>query len=464
MKYKPTIGIEIHLELLTKTKMFDPAPVDFNAKPNTMISENSLGYPGSLPIVNKKGVELAIRACQLFNMEIAKTLSFDRKHYFYVDLPKGYQITQNYNPIGTKGFLNLSNKKITFQQLHIEEDTAKVIRKEKEILIDYNRNGNPLIEVVTNPDFANKDEVIEFLRLFKNLMFYGKISNAKLEEGSFRCDVNISLAKEDDQNKGQKVEIKNLNSFNNIKKAIDYEINRQSQQLDKGEKIVNETRRWDENKQMTISMRKKFVTHDYRFIRETNIMPISLEDDLIFNVWKEEGLNYFDLLSYLQKINFSKNQITSILESYEYDFIKYFYKNNLNDFNYFHFLLNYCKEAIIKNDLKENTISPKTLHKLTIAQKKVNLDAKIVKKIIFNLLTTKESVDSLIAKFNIKKIDDQEALLKIIKPLINDKIKEDYKKKPDHIQKYLIGQVLKSTQGKAEIKVVIKIINALFKK
>ena len=464
MEYKVVIGLEIHLELLTKTKMFDPSPVSFHAKPNTMISENSLGYPGSLPIVNKKGVLLAIRACQLLNMKISPTLSFERKHYFYIDLPKGYQITQYHNPIGTKGFVDLTSKKITFQQLHIEEDTAKVIREENQILIDYNRSGNPLLEIVTNPDFNNEDEVIEFLKLMKDMMFYGKISNSKLEEGSFRCDVNISLQPLDSSKKGHKVEIKNLNSFTNIKKAISYEIKRQKALLDNNQLVITATRKWDERKQKTILMRRKYLSTDYRFIKETNIMPITISQDLKDQAWKGEGINYLELKTFFKSNKFSSTQIDTILKSGEYEFIKFFYQNQLQDYNYFQILLNYYKEVVMKNNLSQNLLTPQTLKDLTIAYQEKNLDSKVVKKIIYHLLTSKQDLSDLITKFNVEKISGEDTLLKIIKPLITPKITADYLKKPDHIQKYLIGQVLKATQGRAQIKVVIKIINKLLKK
>ena len=463
MNYKVVIGLEIHLELLTKTKMFDPSPVSFHAQPNTMISENSLGYPGSLPIVNKKAVLLAIRTCQLLNMQISPILSFDRKHYFYIDLPKGYQITQNYNPIGTKGFVNLAHKKITFQQLHIEEDTAKVIRKANEILVDYNRSGNPLLEIVTNPDFSDEKEVIEFLKLIKDMMFYGKISNSKLEEGSFRCDVNISLQPLNSSKMGNKVEVKNLNSFSNIKKAINYEIKRQKTILDSKEKIITATRRWDENKQKTILMRRKYLSTDYRFIKETNIMPITITEELKNQSWKGEGINYLQLKSFLESNNFSPTQINTIFGSGEYEFIKFFYQNQLKDYNYFHILLHYCKEVVMKNNLPKNLLTPQVLMDLTIAYKEKNFDSKVMKKIIYHLLTSKQDLQDVITKFNVTKISDEETLSTIIQSLINPQIIKDYQKKPDHIQKYLIGQVLKATQGQAEIKVVIKIINHLLK-
>jgi aspartyl-tRNA(Asn)/glutamyl-tRNA(Gln) amidotransferase subunit B len=239
--YKLTIGLEIHVEMLTKTKMFSAASNDLNAQPNTCINEIDVGLPGAMPSVNKKAVELAIKLAKALNMEIDHVLKFDRKNYFYCDLPKGFQITQFFNPIGKKGFLKVNDQEIKIERIHLEEDTAKQINDGSNILLDYNRAGVPLIEIVTNPDIHSKEECINFLKQLKQLLVFLNISSGKMETGNLRVDLNLSIS--DSTQLGERVEIKNLNSFNSIANAIDYEYKRQLNLINDKKQIKLETRR-----------------------------------------------------------------------------------------------------------------------------------------------------------------------------------------------------------------------------
>jgi aspartyl-tRNA(Asn)/glutamyl-tRNA(Gln) amidotransferase subunit B len=239
--YKITIGLEIHTQLLTNSKMFSGSKNEVSNMPNININEIDLGMPGTMPSVNEQAVKLAVRLAKILDMEIDPVLRFDRKNYFYQDLPKGYQITQQFYPIGKNGKIIVNNKNVHIERIHLEEDTAKQIHEGKEILLDYNRAGIPLIEIVTKPEIHNKEECIGFLTELKRILTFFEISDGKMENASLRVDLNISIS--DTGKLGTKVEIKNINSFSAVTKAIDYEYDRQSKLLSKKLNIEQETRK-----------------------------------------------------------------------------------------------------------------------------------------------------------------------------------------------------------------------------
>ncbi|MBY7703990.1 Asp-tRNA(Asn)/Glu-tRNA(Gln) amidotransferase subunit GatB [Vibrio harveyi] len=277
------IGIENHVELKTNTKMFSSAPVTFGKKPNTQVNEVDMAYPGSLPTVNKKGVELAILACNALNMKIDTLLKFDRKNYFYPDLTKGFQITQQFNPIGSEGKLEItlpdnSKKVIEIERLHIEEDTAKQVHKDDLTYIDYNRAGVGLIEIVTKPVMRSADEACAYVEKLREVLLFLNVSDVKMNEGSLRTDLNISIRPLGSKSFSNKVEIKNLNSISNIRKAIEFELNRQREIILSNKIVEQETRRFDDQTNSTVLMRSKSDALDYRYFREPNILPIQLDE------------------------------------------------------------------------------------------------------------------------------------------------------------------------------------------
>lgn len=269
------IGLEIHLTLNTTSKMFSDASNDNEGvlKPNTAINEIDLALPGTLPSINKEAVAKGLKLAELLNCKIAEVLSFDRKNYYYEDLPKGFQITQYFNPLGKNGFLQLSNKKITINEMHLEEDTAKI----KNGMLNYNRAGCPLIELVTDPCFSNENEVKEFLLKLIMLLKENDISTASLSKGKFRVDVNISISNKENE-LGTKIELKGLNNLKNITKAIKYEINRQITEINAGSTLQSHTRWYDEKNKQTIFARKKDSVVDYRFMPEANLLPIPMQE------------------------------------------------------------------------------------------------------------------------------------------------------------------------------------------
>jgi len=282
MNYEPTIGLEVHAELKTKTKMFCRSLNDPDEKnPNVNICPVCMGHPGTLPVINKEAVRMVIKAGKALNCKIEDETFFERKNYFYPDLPKGYQISQYQTPICRDGFFELSNgKKIQIERIHLEEDAGRLLHDKEEgfSVVDFNRAGVPLMELVTEPDFKTGVEVKEFAEKLQLIFKYLEISDANMDKGQMRVEVNISLA-EKGKELGTKVEIKNLNSIRVAVQVIDYEIKRQSEALDKNEKIEHETRGWDENKQITFSQRSKEEAKDYRYFPEPDLPPLKLSED-----------------------------------------------------------------------------------------------------------------------------------------------------------------------------------------
>ena len=294
IKYKPTIGLEIHAELKTKTKMFCNCLNETwkigeqNLEPNKNVCPICLGHPGTLPVINKNAVEFVIKAGLALNCKIREKSKFDRKQYFYPDLPKGYQISQYDQPLCEKGFIEINNKKIRITRIHLEEDTGKLTHTKDSSLVDYNRAGVPLMELVSEPDIESGAEAKEFCQELQRIFRELKISDAEMQKGQMRCEVNISL-KDTDKNPdklGTKVEIKNLNSFKAVERSINYEILRQSKILNTGGEIIQETRGWDENKQETFSQRIKEGSADYRYFPEPDLPPINFSKKSEINIEK----------------------------------------------------------------------------------------------------------------------------------------------------------------------------------
>ncbi|HCV55545.1 MAG TPA: Asp-tRNA(Asn)/Glu-tRNA(Gln) amidotransferase GatCAB subunit B, partial [Erysipelotrichaceae bacterium] len=285
MEYDVTIGIEIHVQLKTVTKMFSGAPTSFGRQANTCVNEIDLGMPGAMPEVNREAVAKAIQACTALHLTIDPLVKFDRKNYYYSDLPKGFQITQQFHPIGRDGYVEIDTpegkRKIRIERIHMEEDTAKQFHLTKVSLLDFNRAGTPLIEIVSKPDMHNGQEAEAYVEALRQTLYYIGVSDCKMEEGSMRCDVNVSIAPKGAAHLGTKNEIKNLNSISHIGKAVDYEVERQKKVLESGGTVFQETRRFDEKTGTTVMMRRKEGNVDYKFFPEPNIFPILLDPEWI---------------------------------------------------------------------------------------------------------------------------------------------------------------------------------------
>lgn len=459
MNFQPVIGIEIHVELKTKSKMFSSGPVTFGKMPNTQTVIYDLGFPGVMPKVNKNAVRFGIQVCKALNMKIDRTLYFDRKNYFYSDLPKGYQITQQDHPIGSDGYIEVETssgtKRIGIERAHLEEDTAKQFHLGDMSLVDYNRSGTPLIEIVSKPEIRSGEEAAKYVEGIKEIVTYLGVSDGKMEEGNLRCDINISLMPYGSKVFGTKVEIKNLNSIANVKAALDYEIVRQSEILLSGGTIDQETRRYDESKKSTVLMRKKTNAVDYKYFRDSNIIPVKMSEDFI-----ENTINDMEKLpSYYRKtlkaLNLSSYEIEELIRSKE--FVIYFL--NVMDsgcqdakllWNYLMVdLMSYLnKKEISLPDLKFSQEDLKNLINM-IYSKEIN--SKQAKELLELMVETGKSPLDLKNELGLEQVNDVDALLEIVKKVLseNQQSISDFKAGKDKALGYIVGQVMKMSQGKA---------------
>lgn len=463
MEFEPVIGLEIHVELKTKSKMFSNGPVLFGAEPNTLVVPLDMGFPGTMPVVNKEAVIYAIRVSNALHMKIDHELHFDRKNYFYSDLPKGYQITQNLRPIGSDGYLEIDvdgkTKRINIERLHMEEDTCKQLHFNTFTLLDYNRAGTPLVEIVSRPEIRSGEEAMKYVEKIRSIVVFSEVSDGKMEEGSLRCDVNISLREKGTEPFGTKVEIKNINSISHIQRAVDFEIARQSKILNEGGTIAQETRRYDDAKRETILMRVKTDAVDYKYFPEPNITPIALSDEFVEDAIKncpeladskkvrymnEYGLNEYDasqllidkdLSNYYDELTKYSKQYKLLANWVNVDINGYLNKNNITVLN---FSLKPQELASLVEMVAKNTISS-------------NQAKEIFNKMISDNLTALEAKRALGIS---EQISDNEFIIKVINEVLDEFPNSivDYKEGKGRALGFMIGQVMKKTQGKVNPK------------
>ena len=468
MNFETIIGIEIHCELNTKTKMFSSAPNSFGKEPNTQVSKVDMAFPGILPTVNKKAVEYAIMACSALNLSIDNELWFDRKNYFYSDLPKGYQITQDKRPIGRDGYIEVDTinglKRIGIERIHMEEDTAKQSHYGDYTLIDYNRCGVPLIEIVSKPDMRSGEEAAKYVEKLRSILSYLGVSDCKMEEGSMRCDINISLRPIGSEKFGVKTEIKNLNSINNIQRAVEFEISRQEKLLLKGLEVEQETRRFDEASKQTVLMRKKTDAVDYKYYTEANIMPIKLSDAFI-----NKAIN---LVPELPDARF--NRFVSELNLSEYDArqlinqkaVADYYEEVLKDYNdpkiTANWILGDVYSYLNKNNLtiKDFKLSTSNLAKLLTLLKEGKISSKQGKEIFNIIIETNEDPETIAKAKGMVQESDEGLIMEYINEVLRDNPQAiaTYKSGRDNILGFLVGQVMKKSKGKANPAITSKLL------
>ncbi|ATQ35322.1 aspartyl/glutamyl-tRNA amidotransferase subunit B [Mesoplasma entomophilum] len=469
------IGIENHVELKTKTKMFSSAPVSYGETPNTNVNETDMAYPGSLPTINKKGIELAIRACSALKMEIDTLVKFDRKNYFYPDLTKGYQITQQYNPIGKNGKLIINvngvEKEVDIERLHMEEDTAKQIHKDDLTFIDYNRAGTGLVEIVTRPVLRSADEACAYVEKLREVLLFLKVSDVKMNEGSLRTDVNISIRPFGTEEFSNKVEVKNLNSISNIKRAIEFEVERQTKMMLNNQPIIQETRRFDDSTNSTVSMRSKSDALDYKYFREPNIMPIQLDENWVDECIKNSPeLADIKRVKYTNEYKLSSNDANIILTSIE---MTEFFEEAIKHTN------NYTKVAnILISDIQaqlnnENTsidkmaLSPVYLAEMINLVDQSVISSKHTKTILPIIMKdSSKSVMTIVEELNIKMISDENEITNLVNPIIESNIEllEQYNERPERVTKTIMGQLMKVTGGnvnpEAGMNIIVKLVES----
>lgn len=457
-EYIPTIGIEVHAELKTKSKVFSTSLNTYGEVANSKINVIDLGYPGTLPILNKEVINLALKACLATNCTINKKMYFDRKNYFYPDLPKGYQITQSVTPIGHDGYIEIEingkTKQIGIERIHIEEDTCKSIHEGESTLLDFNRAGIPLIEIVTKPVIESGEEAILYLEKLKELLLYTDVSDVKIEEGSMRCDANVSIREIDCDTLGTKTEVKNIGSISNVRLAINYEIERQKIMLEQGEAIKEQTRRYDEKKGQTVLMRTKESNNDYRYFPEPDIPYIFLDDEWINKTKEEMPLLPDDLRKKYTACGINDIAIQTLIARQDLSvFLEEVIKLGANEIISANLLtgdvLSYLNKLNITID--KTKLEIESFSKLVDLLNKGDISSKIGKEILSELLINGGNVSNIIESKGLKQISDVNVLKELVNKVLtdNENVVNDYKNGNEKALKYLIGQVMKESRGQA---------------
>jgi len=467
-EYKMTIGIEVHAEINTKNKVFSKSINNLSDKPNKNVNEVDLGMPGTLPILNLDVVEAAIKLGKALNMIINPCLKFNRKIYFHYDLPKSYQITQfKENAIAHDGYINIKDKTIGIEEFHIEEDTAKQTRVGLNNILDYNRCGVCLIEIVSKPEINSAKEAVEYLNELKRILVFLEINDGKLENGSFRADVNISVSKSNVL--GSRVEIKNLNSFSNIEKAIEYEYDRQCKLLENGQEVIQETRKWDEYNGQTEFMRQKANPEEYYYTNEWNILPINIQK--IIDKFREyKYISIEDIKNELANHKVSENIINILINDY------LLYKNfiyiakQVEDYHLASVWLMEEMVAILKesnrkiDDIKKEEVT--ILIDLIKLIKNNSINSRQAKEVLAYCIKELKSPQVVIEKLGFSQITDEDAIKRVVQEVINiniDMIKQNIDR-PERVEKFIIGMVMKATKGQANPILVKKIFDELVPK
>lgn len=475
MNFETTIGLEVHVEMKTKSKAFSPAPVQYGAEQNTNTNVIDWGYPGVLPEVNKGALEFGMRAALALNCEITKDIHFDRKNYFYPDNPKAYQITQAQTPIGTNGWLEIeledgSKKKIGIEEMHVEEDAGKNTHNpDGYSYVDLNRQGTPLIEIVSKPDISSPAEAYAYLTRLRQIIQFTGVSDVKMEEGSMRADVNISVRPIGSDKFGTKTEMKNLNSFEHVRKGLEYEAKRQQQVLLAGGKVQQETRRFDENTGETILMRVKEGASDYRYFPEPDLPPIHISDDWINEVKasipempdkrRERYVNDWGLSDYDASV------LTQTLEMS--DFYNETVANGADPKLAANWLMVEVNAYLNANKLElgQTALTPAHLAGMIKLIQDETISSKIAKKVFKEIIANDTDPKAFVEAKGMVQLSDPAKLQPIIDEVLdnNEQSIEDFKNGKDRAVGFLVGQIMQKTRGKANPKVVNKLLMASLK-
>lgn len=466
--YKVIIGLEVHCELKTNSKNFSPARNTFSKNPNENVSPIDLGFPGTLPYVNEEAVYKSLKTAMALNCTIPDVVMFDRKNYFYPDLPKGYQITQMTKPMGKNGYLDImvndNVKRVDIHQLHLEEDTASLEHFNNFSLLDYNRSGIPLMEIVTEPCIYSADEAVAFLEALRSVFLYCEVSDADSRMGQMRCDVNISLMKDTDTKLGTKVEMKNINAFNTVRNSIEYEIKRQTEILESGGEVIQETRRYSDEDSKTYAMREKADAVDYKYFVEPNMPPVKLDSDFIVRIKNEIPTLQFDRFNkYVNEYELSSYDATILVKEKEVS-------------DYYNEVISYGIDAKVAANWVITVILG-SLNKLNITLDNFNITpfmlSEVLKMVVDNEISTNnaktilyEAMDenrdpvAIIKEKNIKQIDDEEVLLPKVKEAIdeNEDVFQQYLEGKDYVANFFIGKVMAKTNKQANPTVTLKIV------
>ena len=459
------IGLEIHAQLKTKTKLFSPDKATYSQKENDQIHPVSLGFPGMLPVLNKQALVFALKAAKAFKGQVMTQSVFARKNYFYPDLPKGYQISQYTQPYcqgGTITYkLNEQWMEISLERIHIEEDAGQLLHRETKSLVNFNRAGIPLLEIVTNPEIKSPQSASLCARTVRRTLRYLEICDGNLEEGSMRCDCNISLRPTGSQHLGTKVELKNINSFRFIEKALRYEIKRQSQSLKEGRFIVQETRGYDPGKNQTFPMRSKEEAKDYRYFPDPDLLPLNLTED-IKNISIPE-MPWQKAKRFSEEYDLKEKDIDILIEDKNLcNYFEKLAKESKDPLASCHWLLGDLQSLLKEHHktIKDSLIPPKKLGDLMkcVANKKVSLS--MARQILKTMWQTGETCEKIIKEKGLEQISDTKTLRDIIQKILiaNPKQTEEYKQGKTKLFGFFTGQVMKQTKGQANPKILTELL------
>ena len=465
MEYEAVIGLEVHAQLATESKIFSSSSTKFGSPPNSQVNPVCLGMPGVLPVFNEKVLEYAIRAGLATNCEIARKSRFARKNYFYPDLPKGYQISQYDEPLCLRGHLEIDSgndkKKIRITRIHLEEDAGKLVHEysDFESHVDLNRAGVPLVEIVSEPDISTAKEAVEYVKKLRTILRYLEVCDGNMEEGSLRCDANVSVRPVGQSKLGTKTEIKNLNSFRFIQRAIEYETNRQEAVLRSGKKVVQETRLFDSQRGITVPMRSKEEAHDYRYFPDPDLLPVLVEEDYLEEIrlslpeLPDEKLNRF-----VNEFSISRNDAETLSSSRP--LAEYFEEcaEHANDKKAAsNWILNELLREVENEDrIRGFPVKPEGLAELLNILGEGKINRKTAREIFSEMISGGKGAGEIVAEKGLTQITDEDEISSIISKIIeeNPKEVERYRNGDTKLLGFFVGQAMKATKGKADPAVV----------
>lgn len=465
-KYEVVIGLEVHAQLKTKSKIFAPDKNEFGQEPNTLTSPITLGMPGVLPVLNKEVVNMGILTGLALNCEIPNRCKFDRKQYFYPDLPKGYQISQYDEPICVNGHLDINGKRIGITRAHLEEDAGKLVHAGADglagssySLVDLNRAGTPLLEIVSEPDMRSSEEARNYMEELRNIVRYIGVCDGNLEEGSMRCDANISIMPKGSKEFGTRAEIKNVNSFSALQRAIEYEIDRQIDIVEEGGQVIQETRLWDDNSRETRSMRGKEDAHDYRYFPEPDLIPLEISREWVEKIKKTMPELPSEKRARYQSLGLSEYDASVIVEQMGLAlFFDKVLELGANPKTAVNFIMGeitaYLKEDHI--EITDTKLTPENLAELISLIEKGTISNNIGKQIIIEMLKDGTKASVIVEKKGLSQITDESAIKGIVEKVVqaHPNEVEAYKNGKTNLLGFFVGQVMKETKGRANPKTV----------
>lgn len=472
-KYEVVIGLEVHAQLKTKSKIFAPDKNEFGQEPNSLTSPITLGMPGVLPVLNKECVNMGILTGLALNCEIPSRCKFDRKQYFYPDLPKGYQISQYDEPICVNGYLDINGKRIGITRAHLEEDAGKLVHAGADglagssySLVDLNRAGTPLLEIVSEPDMRSSEEARNYMEELRDIVRYIGVCDGNLEEGSMRCDANISIMPKGSKEFGTRAEIKNVNSFSALQRAIEYEIERQIEIVEEGGQVVQETRLWDDNSRETRSMRGKEDAHDYRYFPEPDLMPLEISREWVQKIKDSMPELPAQKRARYQGLGLSEYDANVIVEQMG---LALFFDKVLELGATPKIAVNFIMgeiAAYLKEDhieITDTKLTPENLAELISLIEKGTISNNIGKQIIIEMMKDGTKASAIVEKKGLSQITDEGAIKEIVQKIVdaNPAQVQAYKNGKTNLLGFFVGQVMKETKGRANPKTVNELLREI---